>query len=443
MPRRGKRMSYQERLACGEQQAPDQTDAELAAKTGWSRWTIRKWRRAYRQSGAAGLAPKMGRPPAGALSTFPSALRTDVTQLRESHPGWGAVSLLEELRGLPGYAGVALPSRARLAAFLKAQALVRRYARRVPLPQPMPAVVQQPHDEWELDAQGQQAVAGVGNVSIVNIVDVVSRLKIASYPHVWPAGLTWQDYQFVLRCAFTHYGLPQAISLDHDGVWFDSACASPYPSRLHLWLIGLGVGVRFITQPPPQQHAIVERGHQTITAQALTGQTWIDGSALWRGLDQRREFLNTVYPSRALHYQAPLEAFPGAGHSGRLYRPELEASLLDPSRLYAWLAQGVWFRETSSKGQFFLGQQRYNAGTSWALATVEIRFDPHRVEFCTTRVGTSTTQHFAARGLTVSDLMGEAVPFLHMPLYQLALPFSLEAWRQIALASFQTGGMTL
>ncbi len=439
MSRRGKQMPYPERLACGEQALAGKTDTQLAQETGWSRWTIRKWRRAYARQGAVGLAPVLGRPKQGALSTYPLALSTTVERLRRSHPGWGPITLLAELMLRPAYAGVPLPSRARLAAFLKAKHLVRHYEHRVPVPQAPPQAATAAHDEWELDAQGRQVVAGLGTVSVVNIMDVVSRLKVASYPHLWHSGLTWQDYQFVLRCAFVEYGLPQSLSLDHDSAWFDNTSQSPYPSRLHLWLTGLGIAVRFITQPPPKQHALIERGHQTMTAQTLTGQTWPTVSALWQGLEQRRTFLNTVYPSRALDYRAPLEADPTARRSPRAYRPEWEADLFDLQRVYTWLALGHWFRETSLHGEFGLGMQRYNTGRSWAHATVEIRFDPATLEFRVTKVGTTDTQRFAAKGLAPADLMGELPPFFRMPVYQLALPFTLAAWRQTTLGALASG----
>lgn len=439
MPRRGKQMPYPGRLACGEQALLGKSDAQVAQETGWSRWTIRKWRRAYAKHGPAGLAPVPGRPPTGALSTYPPIVGTTFEALRRSHPGWGPITLLEEVMGQPAYTGVPLPSRARLAAFLKAKQLVRRYEHRVPLPQPASSVANAAHEEWELDAQGRQVVTGLGSVSIVNIVDVVSRLKVASYPHLWSSGLTWQDYQFVLRCAFVEYGLPQGISLDHDSAWFDNTSQSPYPSRLHLWLTGLGIAVRFITQPPPKQHAIIERGHQTMTAQTVTGQIWPNVATFWQGLDQRRSFLNTVYPSRSLQYQAPLEADPTAIRSPQAYRPEWEAELLDLNRVYAWLALGQWFRETSVHGEFGMGMQRYNTGRTWAHTTVEIRFDPTTLEFRVTKVGTTDTQRFAAKGLTKTDLMGELPPFLRMPVYQPALPFTLAAWRQSALAPLAGG----
>src|SRR5215469_12145605 len=78
----------------------------------------------------------------------------------------------------------------------------------------------------------------------------------------------------------------------------------------------------------PTDHAIIERTHQTITAQALLGQAYPSQSALWAGLDERRDVLNRHLPSRVLSHKSPLEAYPQALHSGRSYRPEWEEELL-------------------------------------------------------------------------------------------------------------------
>jgi hypothetical protein len=442
MPRRGKIMMHVERLVSASEAASGQTDAEIAQILGWSKWTVRKWRRAYQKNGEDGLLSRMGRPREGLLSTFPLEVRDELEKMRKTHPGWGPVTLVEELAGDSRFLGLRLPGRAQVAAFLKAKDLARPYQRRAGLPPAKAPKAQQVHEEWEMDAQGAQQAGTLGQVSVVNLIDVVSRLKVGSYPHLGTRGLDGRDYQLVLRMAFLDYGLPLRISLDHDSAFFDNTSASPYPSRIHLWLTALDVQVVFIQKSPPLEHAKIERNHQTISAQTIVGQTWTDLIALWQGLSKRREFLNTRYPSRVLHYQAPLEAYPQAVHSGRPYRPEWEEQMLDLQRVYALLAQARWFRETSCHGEFWLGLQRYNAGRKCAKSTLEITFDPAHVEFISQQLGTDEVRHFEAKGLTKTDLMGELPPLARLPAYQLALPFSRHAWREMELSRIM-GGTTL
>ena len=46
---------------------------------------------------------------------------------------------------------------------------------------------------------------------------------------------------------------------------------------------------------------------------------------------------------------------------------------------------------------------------------------------------------FAPKGLTKSDLMGELAHLLALPVYQLALPITQGAWRQLEYTHTLTG----
>ncbi len=180
----------------------------------------------------------------------------------------------------------------------------------------------------------------MGKVSLITIVDVTSRLKAESYPSLETTNPALPDYQLTLRRAFLTYGLPQVLTLDHGTVFYDNTTPSPFPTKLHLWLLALGIKVRFTRKRRPTDHAIIERTHQTMTAQALLGQTYTSHADLWAGLDERREVLNRHLPTRALSHKAPLQAYPQAVHSGRLYRPEWEEALLSLEKVCSYLAQG-------------------------------------------------------------------------------------------------------
>jgi transposase InsO family protein len=328
------RVTILERATAGE------TDSTIAAALGCSIWTIRKWRRRGQHLGRAGLTPALGRPAKAPVSTIPPALRETILTLRRAHPGWGPTTILAELRTDPAWCEQPLPSRSRIAALFKHAKLTRRYSRHRDLPTPKPLGDLHPHDECELDAQGWMLVDGIGKVCLVNILDVVSRLKVESYPCLNTTNPPLETYQLALRRAFLTTGLPHQISFDHGTVFFDNTTTSPFPTRLHLWLLALGVRVRFTRIRRPTDHAKIERMHQTMTLQALLGQHWADPHQLWTGLDARRDRLNQHIPSRMLGGQAPLQAYPEAAHSGRHYRPEWEADLLDLNHVYQYLATG-------------------------------------------------------------------------------------------------------
>jgi hypothetical protein len=93
-------------------------------------------------------------------------------------------------------------------------------------------------------------------------------------------------------------------------------------------LLALGIGVRFFKHRPPREHSFIERSHQIVYRQSIEGQSFLPAD-LQPYIEQRLEFLNQYYPSRSLHHQTPLTAYPQEAHSGRQYRPEWEEELLD------------------------------------------------------------------------------------------------------------------
>ena len=431
---KGQVTSFAERVEIGERWAAGQSDREIALALHRPIPTIRKWRRRNQQEGRGGLTRRIGRPATGALGQFPGEISDEILQMREVHVGWGPLTILTELKKDARFAGLRLPSRARIAAYLKQKEKVKKYEHHQELPEPPPhPTIQRPHQEWEVDAQGQIAIAGLGSASIVNVLDVFSHVKIDSLPCLRTTHANTQDYQLVLRRAFVSYGLPEQISLDHDSVFYDNQTASPFPTVLHLWLIALGIAVRFIHQTPPTEHARIEHHHQTVTQQAILGQTFAGKADLQKALTGRLLFLNTVYPSSALQGQAPLSAYPQAQQTQRPYRLEWERESLNMQRVYAYLARGRWFRMTSSVGTFSLGAQRYNAGTKRARQTLDITFDPQTGELVCLPQKERSLFRLAVQGLSKEALIGELDPLTTIPAYQLALPWSRQAWRESVL----------
>jgi transposase len=424
MSQKGQTTTLEERVTIAEWATAGQSSREIADALGRPLATVRKWRQRYRQEGRAGLASQMGRPAKGALASVPIEMRDALLDMREKHPGWGPQTLCLEIAKDIRFAGLKIPSRARIAAYLKEQQKVRRYERRENMPEPQEQSVQRPHQEWEMDAQGVTTVAGVGKVSFINLLDVFSHVSIDSHACPNVSHAKSQEYQQVLRRAFTRYGMPEQISLDHDSAFYDNKSASPFPSVIHLWLIGLGVQVRFIHKRPPLEHARIERHHQTIAGQAFEGQLFADVAALQHSLQTRMLFINQEYPTRALNGIAPLQAFPQARHSGRPYSLAEEERLLDLERVYAYLQTGRWFRQVSAVGIFSLGGYRYNTTTQFADQTVEITFNTTtRKLTCLPEKGTSAF-HFEIQGITKSALMGNALSLPGYVPYQLTLPFA-------------------
>jgi hypothetical protein len=405
------------------------TDRQIAEEVGWSEHTVRKWRRKQERAGRAGVVSDMGRPARGSMSTFGESVRETLQRWRSEHPGWGPKTLHAELRKDPASAGQRLPSPASIGRYLKAQRLSRGYEKHGVLLVPDRAPATTPHAIWEMDARGYSRVPEVGIVSLIDLNDRCSHVRLLSYP-VWVGSQrcqrhpTTDDYQTALRLAFTDWGLPQQLQVDHEAMFADNTSKSPFPTRLHLWLLALGIDLLFGRRGRPTDQGLTERSHQLWAAQCLQGACYPDWLALYQTLRQRRDFLNRDLPCASLDNLPPLRAWPTAAHSGRPYRPEAERDLLDLRRVWAYLAQGRWFRKVSVAYTFQLGGQVYYAGTPWQFTQLEITFDPTDQHLVARNEAGDLVVRCPLQAVTPLDLMGSLAPALTLPIFQLALPFS-------------------
>lgn len=420
------------------------TDREIAEQIGWSLPTVRKWRRRGQRQGRSGLKSSMGRPPKGALSTFPAPLRETLRRWREAHPGWGPKTLRAELGQDSAFKQQKLPDPSSIGRFLREQGLSRPYERHSQLPEEKKTAAQAAHEVWEMDARGYEYVPDVGVITLINLNDRFSHLRLLSYP-CWLGHKRCQrhadttDYQIALRLAFTDWGRPQRLQVDRESVFYDNTSKSPFPTRLHLWLLALGIQLTFGRPHQATDQAMTERSHQLWAGQCLQGQQYPAWQHLYLTLQQRRQFLNKTLPCASLDDQPPLQAFPQAAHSQRPYRPEWEAELLDLDRIYTYLAKGRWFRLTSAVGTFSLGGQVYYLGTEWKRQQLDITFEATNQQLhCHDEAGQLVKQ-LPIQGITVDNLMGDELAFIHLPVFQLALPFDWDSQRVLRLFEIVMG----
>ena len=72
-------------------------------------------------------------------------------------------------------------------------------------------------------------------------------------------------------------------------------------------------------------------------------------------------------------------------------------------------------------------------------ASCGLRFDPEAMALICLPEGCEETFRLPIQGITKAELMGELGRATVLPVYQLALPFSLAAWRQLEYAQNLTG----
>jgi len=423
--------TLEERIKIMTESANGEPTWRLARRMGWQASTIRKWRLRGQKGGRAGLVSAMGRPKRGILSSYPAEVGATILRWRKANPGWGAETLVAELKRHPCFAGQKVPSAATVNRFLQEQGLTSEREKQVELPESQPQPSGLAHDVWEMDAQGYQFVPEVGMISLINLNDRVSHLRLLSYPCFLGGKRVERhanraDYQIALRLAFTHWGRPKVLQVDHESVFFDNKTKSPFPTPLHLWLIALNIQLTFSRFGRPTDQGMTERSHQLWSRQVLQGQQFTSWEALYQALQERRDFLNTHLPCASLDRQPPLVASPDAHFSNRPYRPEFEADILDLQAVYAYLVQGQWFRRVAANGIISLGGNVYYVGTKWYRQQVEVRFSAQSHRFLCYNQAGELIKQFSWKGDLLSTLTGSVDILANLPVFQLHLPFCWE-----------------
>jgi transposase InsO family protein len=101
-----------------------------------------------------------------------------------------------------------------------------------------------------------------------------------------------------LESAFQNYGMPAEMLMDHGIPWWSGQGPRGW-TRLTVWLIKLGVGLRFSGVRHPQTQGKVERFHGTLEqARRRRGLPVAELHQQW--LDEFREEYNQVRPHEAL-----------------------------------------------------------------------------------------------------------------------------------------------
>jgi hypothetical protein len=319
----------------------------------------------------------MGRPPTGALGTFDASLSGQVKKLRKDNEGWGALTILLEMEEEFSYPKEKLPNASSVNRYLKQHGFVKPLEPAGNLPSSSCEGPKEVHELWEMDAQGATEVKGIGCQAMINMKDGLSKKHCMAFPVAvknQSSQPATRHYKWAFRLAFTESGMPQKVQVDKDSVFIENSSRSPFPSRLHLWLTALGIGLCFIEKAPPAKQAMVERSHQTMERQAFRGKTFQSWQPFFQHCQKRRQRLNEKFPSRSHGGKAPLQAFPHAAHSGRHYNVEQEGKLLDVQRIYTMLASGKWYRVVSSGKMVSLGGNRYYLNEAVPKCQLQITF---------------------------------------------------------------------
>jgi hypothetical protein len=387
---------------------------QIAQELGITKRVAHKWGQAIK--GGRSLEPRMGRPRCGALGSFDKRIAEAIDRFRPGAVGWGANTLRVELVLASSLSDLRKPSARSIDRYLGAKKRVRVKSPPVsPLPQEKAVFAGRCHDVWQMDAEGNKMVDGVGMVCPVNIGDVFSKAYIAAYPFKLPGNfshLNRGNYQFVLRIAFMEFGLCRHLQLDHESAFYDNNNATPYPKPLHLWLVGLGIDVFFTPKGKPFRQGAVERKHQTVHGQVCAGREYSDQAALFAACQERRHRLNQHIPCRTLGGKSPFEVCPEAAETQRPYSPETEEDLFDPKRIEDFLAQiKPWYRTVFENNNLSLGGMNYYLKNARPNSTVQIKFDPCTKQFHCSDADQNFIGFLKPKGISFKELSGQLDDF--------------------------------
>lgn len=416
------------------------TYAGVAEQLGVSFWTARKWIRIGKRYGVENLASCYGRPRAGPMAGYAEMIKYKVLRMKRKHPGWGAEYVLKKLRETPGLEGKKLPGETTIWRYWRSFG-ERMFRKRDPSKSEIkPSEI--PHGVWQMDAKESMHIPGVGLVSFNQARDEYGRVTVMHRVHAEPerarqlARLTSETAFRDCRIAFTEWGMPEAIQTDRDTIYVDSG-KSPFPNRIVLWWVGLGIEHRLIPRRTPKRNGTVERSHRTLKERTLENQEFESAEELQRRVDADWHELNHECPSRAkgCNGKPPLVAHPELLTTKRPYRPEWELDLFDLKRVDEYLAEFTWTRTCTSTGQTRMRKERYSLGAVWAHQDVSVTYDPEHRQFVFTQIRSNTRKgkeqpkldpiRRDAKNLSVEDITGISKENKALPTRQLMLPFRI------------------
>lgn len=380
-----------------------QTLLELAIALDCSLECSRKWWRIGRNHGLEGLrATRRGRGHTGLLSRFDPKVAQKALGLKRANQGWGANRLLIELAKDPDLIGLPLPCPSSLAAYFKASCPECVSARKPREPASRPLLqATEVHQVWQLDNQERILLKNGEIATICNIRDPYGAAIIASQAFEVRTErahrkLKWTEVRHVLRNAFAEWRtLPDCILTDNE-LGLAGAPREPYPGRLTLWLIGLGIQHNFIRPGRPTDQPQIERNHRTIDGLALNDEALADMNHLQAALDRERNVYNSEFPCHASDCQGrpPLTAHPELQRFRREYHPDHELAMFDLQRVLDYLATITFERKMNSAHQVRIGRELHYFSDAtvadWKTNDVRVRLDPvHRQWVFSTKQGES------------------------------------------------------
>lgn len=323
---------------------------ELMRRYSISPTTGYKWLKRYAEWGDAGLVDQSRRPHHSPHRTGES-VEGNVVALRDDHPAWGGRTIERRLKDL-GHEEV--PSASTITA------IVRRNGRAVgafqaPSKPWKRFEADAPNELWQMDFKGHFAMRS-GRCHPLTVLDDHSRFSLGLRAcHDERTETVQQELEGIFR----HYGLPERLLTDNGAPWGGSG-RDTY-TKLAVWLIRLGIGLRHGRPRHPQTQGKDERFHRTLSAEVLHGESFVDIPQTQRRFDRWREVYNCERPHQALGLDTPASRYQVSWRRFPSTLPPIEYAPGDTVRKVQW------------NGEISLNGREYHVGRAFHGLPVVLR----------------------------------------------------------------------
>ncbi len=243
---------------------------ELCKEFAISRPTGYLWVDRYREQGLGGIAERSRRPRQSPQRTQ-AEHEQQVIELRRRYPDWGARKLQWRLAQQGCRLAISTVHRILLRHGLvrwqdRHAAAVRRFTR------------ERPNQLWQMDYKSP--IGWDSHVGPLAVLDDHSRyLTVLAATGSTRAELVREQ----LEDAFGHCGVPEEMLMDHGTPWWNTQSPGGI-TKLAVWLMKQGIGLRWSGVRHPQTQGKVERFHgcleRAMRLRGLPGegrQAWLDG----------------------------------------------------------------------------------------------------------------------------------------------------------------------
>ena len=278
----------------------------LCREFGISRKTGYKWLRRFDQVGRLSALEEHSRRPQHSPHQTSEAIELQVEALRRRY-GWGS----KKLQCLLREDGIELP-RITIDRILKRRGLVERSSASRPATRRFER--SRPNELWQMDFKGEEYRRGRPWVYALSLLDDHSRYCVGLFALSRPNRASVQRQ---LIRTFEHYGLPEAMLVDHGTPWWSPTNGHGL-TRLCVFLLRQDIRLLYSGIGHPQTQGKVERFHRTLGESVARRGRISTIPECQQVLDHFRQEYNTLRPHEALEMARPAERYRPSQRSYRV-----------------------------------------------------------------------------------------------------------------------------